>query len=126
MARTIQACARPVRLVTSKRKWLRTRTAASKQRRQVSAFNLQEFSQKTHVFSHCTIVCGVEIDPDSAHIATRHNDLTNDNGNAWDERVLLSSYKTFIAAENYVEHIQRKDLTRAFCCCRKTSLSVGN
>jgi hypothetical protein len=42
------------------------------------------------------------------------HDIVNNNGDAWERSLLLSSYRTFIGAHNYLEHIQLPELSKGF------------
>ena len=41
-------------------------------------------------------------------------DIINNNGDAWERSLLLSTYRTFIGAPNYLEHIQLPELSKGF------------
>jgi len=41
-------------------------------------------------------------------------ELINNNGDAWERSLLLSTYRTFIGAPNYLEHIQIPELSKGF------------
>jgi len=70
------------------------------------------FTPKDYLLSHATIVAGVESEDNGYWIVPSHNKWVNDNGNAWLNQVLLESYRSFIMAENYLEHIQLKELSK--------------
>lgn len=70
------------------------------------------FNPKNYLLSHATIVGGVEPESNGYWIAPQHSKWVNDNGNAWLNQVLLESYRSFIMAENYLEHIQIKELSK--------------
>jgi hypothetical protein len=40
--------------------------------------------------------------------------IINNNGDAWERSLLLSTYRTFIGAHNYLEHIQLPELSKGF------------
>ena len=40
--------------------------------------------------------------------------IINNNGDAWDRPLLLSTYRTFIGAPNYLEHVQIPELSKGF------------
>jgi intein/homing endonuclease len=59
---------------------------------------------------------GVQIDvrfPDF-RIVPECSDLVNNNGDAWSRSLLLSTYRTFIGAHNYLEHVQVPELSKGF------------
>jgi len=70
------------------------------------------FTPEKYLLSHATIVGGVEPEDNGYYIRPAHNKWVNDNGNAWLNQVLLESYKSFIMAENYLEHIQFPALSK--------------
>jgi hypothetical protein len=72
----------------------------------------KEFSQDSHLFSHCSIVASVKTDKNGYHIDPVCSDLVNNNGNAWSNEVLLSTFRSFVGAENYLEHVQVPELSK--------------
>lgn len=95
---------------------------------------LRKCDPKQYLLSHATIVAsvdcyspkmpkigrsmnrGVQIDarwPDFRIVPECH-DIINNNGDAWERSLLLSSYRTFIGAHNYLEHIQLPELSKGF------------
>lgn len=64
----------------------------------------KKFSQKDYLFTHATICCSVETEADGHTIKKACNELVNDNGNAWTNPVLIETFRSFIGAENYLEH----------------------
>ena len=63
-------------VVTPVGKWVRegrTRTARS--------VDLKNYTSKDYVFSHCTIVAGLEVESNGYRIKVPYNDLVNTNGN---------------------------------------------
>lgn len=70
------------------------------------------FAPDKYLLSWATIVGGVEPEKNGYFIRPAHSKWVNDNGNAWLNQVLLESYKSFIWAENYVEHIQVPALSK--------------
>lgn len=59
---------------------------------------------------------GVQIDvryPDY-RIKPECVNIINNNGDAWSRPLLLSSYRTFIGAPNYLEHVQIPELSKGF------------
>jgi len=87
------------------------RTAGKKEERQVEV-DFSIFTPKDYLLSHATIVGGVEPEENGHWITPTHNQWVNDNGNAWLNQLLLESYRSFIMAENYQEHIQLKELSK--------------
>ena len=95
---------------------------------------LRKCDPKQFLLSHATIVAsvdtyaprgakvgrqmnrGVQIDvrwPDF-RIKPECHDIINNNGDAWERSLLLSTYRTFIGAHNYLEHIQLPELSKGF------------
>lgn len=59
---------------------------------------------------------GVQIDVRHAdfRIKPECHEIVNNNGDAWERSLLLSTYRTFIGAHNYLEHIQLPELSKGF------------
>lgn len=74
--------------------------------------DFSKFTPDRYLLSHCTAVGGVELEPDGHTIVVPHGKWVNSNGNAWSNKVLLNSYKSFIWAENYLEHVQIKEFSK--------------
>lgn len=95
---------------------------------------LRKCDPKQYLLSHATIVASVDTyAPKRAKIGKQLNrgceidvrwpeyrikpeclDIVNNNGDAWERSLLLSSYRTFIGAPNYLEHIQLPELSKGF------------
>ena len=92
---------------------------------------LQEFDPKQYLLSHVTIMASVDTEEsnqpigrhivDGVEIDRRYSDyyitpktsaFVNNNFDSWERRLLLSTYKTFIGAQNYLEHIQLPELSK--------------
>lgn len=95
---------------------------------------LRSCDPEKYLLSHATIVAsvdcfapkgvktgrlinrGVQIDvrwPDF-RIKPECHEIINNNGDAWERSLLLSTYRTFIGAHNYLEHIQLPELSKGF------------
>ncbi len=95
---------------------------------------LRKCDPKQFLLSHATIVAsvdtyapkgavtgkrmerGVQIDvryPDF-RVKPVCQDIINNNGDAWERSLLLATYRTFIGAPNYLEHIQIPELSKGF------------
>ena len=61
---------------------------------------------------NCTIVASVAAEENGYHIKPACNGLVNNNGNAWTNEVLLSTFRSFVGGENYLEHIQIPELSK--------------
>jgi hypothetical protein len=95
---------------------------------------LRKADPKQFLLSHATIVAsvdtftpknaktgrqmaqGIQIDVryPNFRINKECQELINNNGDAWDRSLLLSTYRTFIGAQNYLEHIQVPELSKGF------------
>jgi hypothetical protein len=92
---------------------------------------IQEYDPKRYLLSHCTIIASVDTAPTSQPIGSHMIDgfqidrrfadyfvtpetskYINNNNDCWERKLLLSCFKTFIGAENYVEHIQIPELSK--------------
>lgn len=95
---------------------------------------LADFHPDSYLLTHCTIVASVDVEnaPKPMHFVSEktkeeYSDLVgrtdyyitpqtskymNANGDSWSRELLLKSYKTFIGAENYVEHVQDPTLSK--------------
>ena len=90
---------------------------------------------KQYLLSHATIVASVdtyaprgvktgrgfcergsEIDVrfSDFRVKPESQELINNNGDSWERSLLMSSYKTFVGAPNYLEHIQLPALSKGF------------
>jgi len=98
-------------ILTGPRFWAKWERFASKNSGSAQVdFSL--YTPDRYLLSHCTAVAGVEVEQDGHTICTPHIQWVNENGNAWQNAVLLESYKSFIMAENYLEHIQIKEFSK--------------
>lgn len=95
---------------------------------------LRKCDPKQFLLSHATIVASVDCyQPKRAKTGRQMNrgvqvevrwpdfrikpeclDIVNNNGDAWERSLLLSTYRTFIGAPNYLEHIQLPELSKGF------------
>jgi hypothetical protein len=92
---------------------------------------LQEYSPGDFLLSHCTIIASVDTEPVNAplgqqmvdgfqinrrfadwHVSTPTTKYINNNHDCWERKLLLACFKTFIGAENYVEHIQIPEMSK--------------
>ena len=78
-----------------------------------------KYSPEKYLLSHCTIIAAVDTDlADSKNpksdwlIKPDYSKFVNNNGDAWTKKVLASTYKTFVGAQNYQEHIQVPELSK--------------
>lgn len=93
---------------------------------------LRKADPKQFLLSHATIVASVDtyaprgaktgrMSNRGVQIEVRNTDyrikpegfeIINNNGDAWERSLLLSTYRTFIGAPNYLEHIQLPELSK--------------
>lgn len=91
-----------------------------------------KFSTDQYLLTHATIVCSVDVldqtevktgsvVEDGQNVIRKFSDYRissncdkyiNNNMDAWSRDVLMKSYKTFIGAHNFVEHVQVEDLSK--------------
>lgn len=99
---------------------------------QASEILNREFNPNDYLLSHATIVCSVTTEkvPNVKLGKVTENNRTinrlypnykvsqqtlkyiNNNQDCWSREVLLKSYKTFVGAENYLEHVQVPELSK--------------
>jgi hypothetical protein len=90
------------------------------------------FNPEHYLLTHCTIVASVDVDevPDvklgnvkvgsktinrkyaDYHIKPQCSQYVNNNGDSWSRDVLLKSYRTFVGAHNFLEHVQIEDQSK--------------
>lgn len=92
---------------------------------------LQEYDPKSFMLTHCTIIASVNTEKSDAPlgksmvdgfeierkyadwlIAPDSTKYINNNYDAWEKKLLLACFRTFIGGENYVEHIQIPELSK--------------
>lgn len=92
---------------------------------------LQEYQPNDFLLTHCTIIASVDTEPVSQqlgrsmvdgfqidrkyadyYISPATSKYVNNNNDCWERKLLLACFKTFIGAENYVEHIQIPELSK--------------
>jgi hypothetical protein len=70
------------------------------------------FTPDNFLFTHCTIVSSVATAENGYYIEPACSELVNNNGNAWTNDVLLSTFRSFVGGENYLEHVQIPELSK--------------
>jgi hypothetical protein len=110
--------------------WLRISRPNSKSR--TASKIIDGYDPKDYLFTHCTIISSVDteevpgiklgmIKEAGSSINRKFNDYyvtpntaiyINGNGDAWERRLLLATYKTFVGGENYHEHVQIKEQSK--------------
>jgi hypothetical protein len=92
---------------------------------------LQEYDPSKYMLSHATIVASVDVEPASAPLGKHYVDgfqidrryqdyyitpktaqFVNNNNDSFERKLLLASFKTFIGAYSYVEHVQLPELSK--------------
>ena len=92
---------------------------------------LQEYDPKDFMLSHCTIIASVDAEQSAAPLGRSMHDgfqierkyadwlitpetskYVNNNNDAWERKLLLACFRTFIGGENYVEHIQIPEMSK--------------
>lgn len=64
--------------------------------------------------SHCERGSEIDVRFPDYRIKPECQELVNNNGDCWERSLLMSSYKTFVGAPNYLEHIQLPALSKGF------------
>ena len=100
--------------LNSPKQWNKVRVAASSPSIQaVPVANiLSDFSPDQYLLTHATIVASVDVENNDYHIKPECSKYVNQNGDSWERRLLLSTFHTFIGAQNYLEHIQIPHLSK--------------
>lgn len=99
--------------------------------REATRVVLQQYDPKEFLLTHCTIVASVDTQEgpgklgpqvvDGFQINRRFRDYyitpgtekyINNNNDSFERKLLLSSFRTFIGGQNYVEHIQLPELSK--------------
>jgi hypothetical protein len=99
--------------------------------RKASRVVLQQYDPKTFLLSHCTIIASVDTENGSDALGKHQVDgfqverkwpdwlitpktaqFINNNNDAWERKLLLACFRTFVGGENYVEHIQIPELSK--------------
>ncbi len=80
---------------------------------------LTNFDPNKWLLSHVTIVASVDVelanpdDPNSDYlIAETHSEFVNNNGDSWERELLRQTYKSFLGAAVYCEHVQDPNLNK--------------
>ena len=105
--------------------------ALAERRLKKSSKALSKFDPDRYLLSHCTIVASVDTEEsgeplgkqmvDGFQIDRRYGDYLitpetspyiNSNFDAWERKLLLSCFHTFIGGDNFVEHLQVPELSK--------------
>jgi len=133
------ARAKVVKPHCSGQRWRRVRTASTAAPSanlitQANEILGSEFDPSKYLLTHATIVCSVDtsevpgvktgsvMDPMTGkrvnrkwanyRVAPECDQFINNNNDCWDRGVLLKSYRTFVGAHNFVEHVQIEEQSK--------------
>ncbi len=136
MAFTKTARAKVVKPSTNRAAWEAVRRAAtvlspSFDGRIAANVTLQEYDPERFLLTHCTIIASVDTETpgdklgkqviDGFEIDRKYADYlvapgttkyVNNNFDCWERKLLLSTFRSFVGGENYVEHIQIPALSK--------------
>jgi hypothetical protein len=81
---------------------------------------VSNYDPSEYLLSHVTIIASVQTEdgPDKTvkyqdyYIHPDTSQFVNDNADAWEFKLLMATFRTFIGAENYLEHIQIPEYSR--------------
>jgi len=73
---------------------------------------LADFSPDKYLLTHATIVASVDVEPNGYYIKPESSKYVNQNGDCWERSLLLRTFRTFIGAQNYLEHVQIPHLSK--------------
>lgn len=123
---------------TSAKAWDSTRVSAHREPLEAKLISTASdilgdaLSPEKYLLSHATIVCSVDTEnapncrlgsikdgdftinrpyPDY-HVTPATEKYANNNNDAWERKLLLKSYRTFIGADNFFEHVQIPELSK--------------
>jgi hypothetical protein len=98
-------------------KWIDKKV--SPKRMKVAKQIIGQHSSSDWLLSHVTIMASVDCDyadpknPKSNYlIKPEHSIFVNNNGDSWERSLLAATYKTFLTADNFVEHVQIPELSK--------------
>lgn len=103
--------------IVSPDKWIDKKTPAG--RVKVARKVIARYDPSKWLLSHVTIVASVDTelanpkDPKSNYfIRPEHSQFVNNNGDCWERNLLKATYKSFLNADNFIEHIQIPELSK--------------
>lgn len=74
---------------------------------------IEGYSPDEYLLSHNTIIASVDVDGEVDHLVTPETQqFINDNVDCWERGVIANDWRTFIGAENYLEHVQIPSLSK--------------
>jgi hypothetical protein len=89
-------------------------------RTKVARTILAKYDPEKYLLSHCSIIAAVDVDTAKNSkseykdylIKPEYSKFVNNNGDAWTKNLLAKTYRTFIGANNYLEHVQIPELSK--------------
>lgn len=120
------------KIAVQKEDWSAVTRRATSFSDRTSSVAIQNYSPDKYLLTHCTIICSVDteapvgvktgsVEENGFKVNRKYANYwitpetlkgINCNGDSWDRELLLKTYKTFIGAENYCEHIQIPELSK--------------
>jgi hypothetical protein len=101
-------------------KWIDKKVPSS--RIVVASNKIAAFDPSKWLLSHMTIIASVDVDKAESGkckknelnylIKPEYSMFVNNNGDSWERGLLKACYKTFLGADNYVEHVQIPELSK--------------
>lgn len=104
---------------------------AFSQREAQSKLLFQKYDPQQYMLSHCTIIASVDTENGPGALGRQMDGFTpidrrfsdyyitpstsqyvNSNQDAWERKLLLSTFRTFVGGQNYVEHLQIPELSK--------------
>ena len=101
-------------LINPRSEWSRIASIGRGRLRQARSIEVdwQKFTPEEYIFTHCSIVSSVEAEENGYHIKPVCSELVNNNGNSWTNEILIANFRSFVGAQNYVEHLQIPALSK--------------
>lgn len=117
MAMMKYGAATVVNPVVSPSKWIDTRVAPG--RMKIAKKVIGQHDIADWLLTHVTIMASVDCDfadpkdlKSNYLIKPEHSIFVNNNGDSWERSLLAATYKTFLTADNFVEHVQIPELSK--------------
>jgi len=115
--------------------WLKATSKRPQGMTKTASDVLSHYDPNRWLLSHVTIMASVDIeladskDPKSDYfIKPDHSIFVNNNGDCWERELLYKTFRTFVGANNYVEHIQQPEFSRGKvvdAAIRDVDLGIG-
>jgi hypothetical protein len=98
-------------------KWVEKKVPAG--RVKIARSVIAKYDPSKWLLSHVTIIASVDTefaDPSDKKsnylIKPEHSVFVNNNGDSWERELLKATYKTFLGADSFVEHVQIPELSK--------------